>query len=71
MCTQGVAGNQVVRTVLDKTKLSVESMITTLDPGMAPYISKLDMLSFHYCITQKLKMLLIFVFLLSRVRWGY
>lgn len=40
MGSQGVAGNQVVKTVLDKTKHSVESMITTLDPGMAPYISK-------------------------------
>lgn len=30
----------MVKTVLDKTKHSVESMITTLDPGMAPYISK-------------------------------
>lgn len=29
----------MVKTVLDKTKHSVESMITTLDPGMAPYIS--------------------------------
>nr|XP_046231113.1 protein PRRC1 isoform X2 [Scatophagus argus]XP_046231114.1 protein PRRC1 isoform X2 [Scatophagus argus]XP_046231115.1 protein PRRC1 isoform X2 [Scatophagus argus] len=35
---KGVAGNHVVKTVLDKTKHSVESMITTLDPGMAPYI---------------------------------
>lgn len=35
---KGVAGNHVVKTVLDKTKTSVESMITTLDPGMAPYI---------------------------------
>lgn len=35
---KGVAGNSVVKTVLDKTKHSVESMITTLDPGMAPYI---------------------------------
>ncbi|XP_003965095.1 protein PRRC1 [Takifugu rubripes] len=35
---KGVAGNHVVKTVLDKTKYSVESMITTLDPGMAPYI---------------------------------
>ncbi|XP_008323678.1 protein PRRC1 [Cynoglossus semilaevis] len=35
---KGVAGNAVVKTVLDKTKYSVESMITTLDPGMAPYI---------------------------------
>ncbi|KAM9338157.1 protein PRRC1 [Symphorus nematophorus] len=35
---RGVAGNAVVKTVLDKTKHSVESMITTLDPGMAPYI---------------------------------
>lgn len=39
-CPQGVAGNAVVKTVLDKTKHSVESMITTLDPGMAPYISE-------------------------------
>ncbi len=30
----------MVKTVLDKTKHSVESMITTLDPGMAPYISE-------------------------------
>jgi len=29
----------MVKSVLDKTKHSVESMITTLDPGMAPYIS--------------------------------
>ncbi|XP_078811657.1 protein PRRC1 isoform X1 [Oryzias latipes] len=35
---KGVAGNPVVKTVLNKTKNSVESMITTLDPGMAPYI---------------------------------
>ncbi|XP_058474222.1 protein PRRC1 isoform X1 [Solea solea] len=35
---KGVAGNPVVKTVLDRTKHSVESMITTLDPGMAPYI---------------------------------
>ncbi|XP_040478451.1 protein PRRC1 [Ursus maritimus] len=35
---KGVAGNPVVKSVLDKTKHSVESMITTLDPGMAPYI---------------------------------
>uniref|UniRef100_H3CDS0 Proline-rich coiled-coil 1 n=1 Tax=Tetraodon nigroviridis TaxID=99883 RepID=H3CDS0_TETNG len=34
---KGVADNHVVKSVLDKTK-SVESMITTLDPGMAPYI---------------------------------
>ncbi|XP_035391561.1 protein PRRC1 isoform X1 [Electrophorus electricus] len=35
---KGVADNPMVKTVLDKTKHSVESMITTLDPGMAPYI---------------------------------
>uniref|UniRef100_S4R8I4 Proline-rich coiled-coil 1 n=1 Tax=Petromyzon marinus TaxID=7757 RepID=S4R8I4_PETMA len=35
---KGVAGNPVVKTVLDKTKHSVESMITTLDPGMAPFM---------------------------------
>ncbi|KAF4081926.1 hypothetical protein AMELA_G00145960 [Ameiurus melas] len=35
---KGVAGNPMVKTVLDRTKHSVESMITTLDPGMAPYI---------------------------------
>ncbi|KAI4816491.1 hypothetical protein KUCAC02_008817 [Chaenocephalus aceratus] len=35
---RGVAGNPVVKNVLDRTKHSVESMITTLDPGMAPYI---------------------------------
>uniref|UniRef100_H3CNS5 Proline-rich coiled-coil 1 n=1 Tax=Tetraodon nigroviridis TaxID=99883 RepID=H3CNS5_TETNG len=34
---KGVADNHVVKSVLDKTH-SVESMITTLDPGMAPYI---------------------------------
>lgn len=38
--SQGVAGNPVVKTVLNKTKHSVESMITTLDPGMAPFISQ-------------------------------
>lgn len=46
VCLQGVAGNAVVKTVLDKTKYSVESMITTLDPGMAPYISRSLYLSF-------------------------
>lgn len=35
---KGVAGNPMVKSVLDKTKHSVESMITTLDPGMVPYI---------------------------------
>ncbi|XP_059905834.1 protein PRRC1 [Gadus macrocephalus] len=35
---KGVAGNPMVKQVLDRTKHSVESMITTLDPGMAPYI---------------------------------
>ncbi|XP_078468895.1 protein PRRC1 [Lampetra fluviatilis] len=35
---KGVVGNPVVKTVLDKTKHSVESMITTLDPGMAPFM---------------------------------
>ncbi|XP_010221231.1 PREDICTED: protein PRRC1 [Tinamus guttatus] len=35
---KGVAGNPMVKSVLDKTKHSVETMITTLDPGMAPYI---------------------------------
>ncbi|XP_007542486.1 protein PRRC1 isoform X2 [Poecilia formosa] len=35
---KGVAGNPVVKNVINKTKHSVESMITTLDPGMAPYI---------------------------------
>ncbi|NXH09390.1 PRRC1 protein, partial [Bucco capensis] len=34
----GVAENPMVKSVLDKTKHSVESMITTLDPGMVPYI---------------------------------
>ncbi|XP_050185866.1 protein PRRC1 [Myiozetetes cayanensis] len=35
---KGVAENPVVKSVLDKTKYSVESVITTLDPGMVPYI---------------------------------
>ncbi|XP_005529497.1 PREDICTED: protein PRRC1 [Pseudopodoces humilis] len=35
---KGVAENPMVKSVLDKTKHSVESMITTLDPGMVPYI---------------------------------
>ncbi|KAM4808219.1 LOW QUALITY PROTEIN: protein PRRC1 [Rhinophrynus dorsalis] len=35
---KGVAGNPMVKSVLDKTKHSVETVITTLDPGMAPYI---------------------------------
>ncbi|MEE6517288.1 hypothetical protein FKM82_027400 [Ascaphus truei] len=35
---KGVAGNSMVKSVLDKTKHSVETVITTLDPGMAPYI---------------------------------
>ncbi|XP_064356606.1 protein PRRC1 isoform X4 [Dromaius novaehollandiae] len=35
---KGVAGNPMVKSVLDKTKHSVETMITTLDPGMVPYI---------------------------------
>uniref|UniRef100_H9GJ50 Uncharacterized protein n=1 Tax=Anolis carolinensis TaxID=28377 RepID=H9GJ50_ANOCA len=38
---KGVAGNPMVKSVLDKTKHSVETMITTLDPGMAPYITGL------------------------------
>ncbi|XP_074711110.1 protein PRRC1 isoform X1 [Strix uralensis] len=36
---KGVAENPMVKSVLDKTKHSVETMITTLDPGMVPYIS--------------------------------
>ncbi|NXK41737.1 PRRC1 protein, partial [Piprites chloris] len=35
---KGVAENPMVKSVLDKTKYSVESMIVTLDPGMVPYI---------------------------------
>ncbi|NWU86045.1 PRRC1 protein, partial [Onychorhynchus coronatus] len=35
---KGVAENPMVKSVLDKTKHSVESVITTLDPGMVPYI---------------------------------
>lgn len=35
---KGVADNPMVKSVFDKTKHSVETMITTLDPGMAPYI---------------------------------
>ncbi|NWS70918.1 PRRC1 protein, partial [Crotophaga sulcirostris] len=35
---KGVADSPMVKSVLDKTKYSVESMITTLDPGMIPYI---------------------------------
>ncbi|NP_001121267.1 protein PRRC1-B [Xenopus laevis] len=35
---KGVAGNPMVKSVLDKTKHSMETVITTLDPGMASYI---------------------------------
>ncbi|NXF79768.1 PRRC1 protein, partial [Sclerurus mexicanus] len=35
---KGVAENPMVKSVIDKTRNSVESMITTLDPGMVPYI---------------------------------
>ncbi|NXM76371.1 PRRC1 protein, partial [Serilophus lunatus] len=35
---KGVAESPMVKSVLDKTKHSVESMITTLDPGMVPFI---------------------------------
>ncbi|NXP22191.1 PRRC1 protein, partial [Scytalopus superciliaris] len=35
---KGVAENPVVKSVIDKTRYSMESMITTLDPGMVPYI---------------------------------
>ncbi|XP_063996432.1 protein PRRC1 [Pogoniulus pusillus] len=35
---KGMAENPMVKSVLDKTKHSVETMITTLDPGMVPYI---------------------------------
>ncbi|XP_030323128.1 protein PRRC1 isoform X1 [Calypte anna] len=35
---KGVVENPMVKSVLDKTKHSVETMITTLDPGMVPYI---------------------------------
>lgn len=52
LCPQGVAGNHVVKTVLDKTKHSVESMITTLDPGMAPYISEFSY-SIHWSLMKK------------------
>lgn len=40
---KGVAENPMVKSVLDKTKHSVETMITTLDPGMVPYISGLTL----------------------------
>ncbi|NWU04947.1 PRRC1 protein, partial [Cephalopterus ornatus] len=35
---KGVAENPMVKSVLDKTRYSVESMIITLDPGMVSYI---------------------------------
>ncbi|NWY76984.1 PRRC1 protein, partial [Erithacus rubecula] len=35
---KGVAENPTVKSVLNKTRHSVETMITTLDPGMVPYI---------------------------------
>ncbi|XP_005061998.1 PREDICTED: protein PRRC1 [Ficedula albicollis] len=35
---KGVAENPTVKSVLDKTRHSVETMIMTLDPGMVPYI---------------------------------
>ncbi|NXN23908.1 PRRC1 protein, partial [Nycticryphes semicollaris] len=35
---KGVAESPMVKSVFDKTRYSVESMITTLDPGMVPYI---------------------------------
>ncbi|XP_027523397.1 protein PRRC1 [Corapipo altera] len=35
---KSVTENPMVKSVLDKTKHSVETMITTLDPGMVPYI---------------------------------
>ncbi|NWR93808.1 PRRC1 protein, partial [Furnarius figulus] len=35
---KGVAENPMVKSVIDKTRYSVESVITTLDPGMVPYI---------------------------------
>ncbi|XP_074063243.1 protein PRRC1 [Macrotis lagotis] len=35
---KGMAENPMVKSMVDKTKHSVETMITTLDPGMAPYI---------------------------------
>lgn len=79
MCPQGVAGNPVVKTVLDKTKHSVESMITTLDPGMAPYISKsacsLLITTMPRNETSRLNVQMssinVAVLLLSRVRWGH
>ncbi|NXS00098.1 PRRC1 protein, partial [Oxylabes madagascariensis] len=40
---KGVAENPMVKSVLDKTKHSVETMITTLDPGMVPYISNITL----------------------------
>lgn len=70
---QGVAGNAVVKTVLDKTKHSVESMITTLDPGMAPYISKLPCFTQLKKKVQNIQMFLINVSVLFilRVWWGH
>ncbi|XP_010181183.1 PREDICTED: protein PRRC1, partial [Mesitornis unicolor] len=35
---KGVTESPMVKSVLDKTKHSVEAVITTLDPGMVPYI---------------------------------
>lgn len=35
-----LSGNKMISRVVEKTKSSVESMITTLDPGMKEVISK-------------------------------
>ncbi|XP_028913031.2 protein PRRC1 [Ornithorhynchus anatinus] len=35
---KGVAGGPALRSALDRTRRSVETVITTLDPGMEPYI---------------------------------
>nr|XP_015221943.1 PREDICTED: protein PRRC1 [Lepisosteus oculatus] len=51
----GVAGNPMVKSVLDKTKHSVESMITTLDPGMAPYIKSSGDLDIVVTSTKEVK----------------
>uniref|UniRef100_W5MPH7 Proline-rich coiled-coil 1 n=1 Tax=Lepisosteus oculatus TaxID=7918 RepID=W5MPH7_LEPOC len=52
---KGVAGNPMVKSVLDKTKHSVESMITTLDPGMAPYIKSSGDLDIVVTSTKEVK----------------
>ena len=43
-----LSGNRVFSRVVEKTKSSMETMITTLDPGMKEIISQYTLTSLHF-----------------------